>query len=419
MTARDRIVIMVVLALAAVGAGWMFVVSPKRSEASSLNTQISTEQSALTASQSQVNAGMTARRDFSGQYAELAKLGEAVPPDDDIPSLIYQVQSAAQASHVSFRGLQLSSSSSSSSLELVDLVEFVVRFRLVRYLDCAASARSGPRSGRSPDGAVHDHAQRQLLQPVELFQQARRLRDQRERHADDPRSADVDQRDQPRAGPQRVPADHRERVRDHVHRPADRGHLRWRDTRWPRADHTGAGLDFRILDLDHAAGGGRDPGAAMSVPRNMLKELLERKLWPIALVLVIALVAVPVLLTKKAPTDIITPPTGPLPYSSGATLPAISVQTSPGNSNLTGKGRNPFTPQHVATTSTVTSRRSPRPRPRPRPRAPARRASVAAARPPPPAAAAGRAHRRPRLAPLRRRRPRPRPPRHPSPRRPR
>ena len=93
----------------------------------------------------------------------------------------------------------------------------------------------------------------------------------------------------------------------------------------------------------------------MSVPRNMLKELLERKLWPIALVLVIALVAVPVLLTKKAPTDIVTPPTGPLPYSSGTTLPAISVQTSPGNSNLTGKGRNPFTPQHVATTSTITT----------------------------------------------------------------
>ncbi len=91
----------------------------------------------------------------------------------------------------------------------------------------------------------------------------------------------------------------------------------------------------------------------MSVPRNMLKELLERKLWPIALVLVIALVAVPVLLTKKAPTDIVTPPTGPLPYSSGTTLPAISVQTSPGSSNLAGKGRNPFTPQHVATTSTI------------------------------------------------------------------
>jgi hypothetical protein len=91
----------------------------------------------------------------------------------------------------------------------------------------------------------------------------------------------------------------------------------------------------------------------MSAPRNMLKELVDRKLWPIALVLVIALVAVPVLLTKKAPTDIVTPPSGPLPYSSGSTLPAISVKNAPANSNLSGKGRNPFTPQHVATTSTT------------------------------------------------------------------
>ena len=108
---------------------------------------------------------------------------------------------------------------------------------------------------------------------------------------------------------------------------------------------------------------GDHPGAAMSVPRNMLKELLERKLWPIALVLIIALVAVPVLLTKKAPTDIVTPPTGPLPYSSGTTLPAISVQTTPGNSKLAGKGRNPFTPQHVATTTTTTAVVPRRPRP--------------------------------------------------------
>ena len=79
----------------------------------------------------------------------------------------------------------------------------------------------------------------------------------------------------------------------------------------------------------------------MSVPRNILKELLERKLWPIALVLIVALVAVPVLLTKKAPTDIVTPPTGPLPYSSGTTLPAISVQTSPGELQARRQGPQP------------------------------------------------------------------------------
>lgn len=115
MTTRDRIVILIVLALGAVVAGWMFVVSPKRDQATKLSTQITAEQSQLSAAQGQVAAGESAKKEFAGQYAQLAKLGEAVPPDDDIPSLIYQVQSAAQETHVSFRGLQLSAGSSSAT----------------------------------------------------------------------------------------------------------------------------------------------------------------------------------------------------------------------------------------------------------------------------------------------------------------
>jgi hypothetical protein len=114
-TTRDRIVIMVVLAVGAVVAGWMFVVSPKRDQAASLSTQITAEQSQLSAAQNQVAAGESAKKAFAGQYAQLAKLGEAVPPDDNVPSLIYQVQSAAQGAHVTFRGLQLSGGSSSST----------------------------------------------------------------------------------------------------------------------------------------------------------------------------------------------------------------------------------------------------------------------------------------------------------------
>jgi type II secretory pathway pseudopilin PulG len=114
-TARDRIVIMVVLAVGAVVASWMLVVSPKRQQAGSLSTQISSAQSQLDAARSQAAAGQAAHAAFAGQYSQLAKLGEAVPPDDDIPSLIYQVQSAASAAHVGFRGLQLTGGGSSSS----------------------------------------------------------------------------------------------------------------------------------------------------------------------------------------------------------------------------------------------------------------------------------------------------------------
>jgi hypothetical protein len=93
----------------------------------------------------------------------------------------------------------------------------------------------------------------------------------------------------------------------------------------------------------------------MSVLSNMIKELRERKLWPIAIGLIVALVAVPLLLSKKAPTNLVTQPTGGLPYSTGTALPAISVQTEPADSKLAGKGRNPFSPQHAATTAAVTT----------------------------------------------------------------
>ncbi len=94
----------------------------------------------------------------------------------------------------------------------------------------------------------------------------------------------------------------------------------------------------------------------MSALSNIIKELRERKLWPIAIGLVVALVAVPVLLSKKAPTNLVVPqPTGGLPYSTGSSLPAISVKTTNGASKLAGRGRDPFAPQHVATTATTAS----------------------------------------------------------------
>ena len=69
MTARDRTVIVVVLAVAAIVAGWFFVVSPKRDQASSLNSQISSEQSLLESVSSQVAAGKAAQTAFAGQYS--------------------------------------------------------------------------------------------------------------------------------------------------------------------------------------------------------------------------------------------------------------------------------------------------------------------------------------------------------------
>jgi hypothetical protein len=115
MTARDRKVLVIVLALGVIAACWMLVVQPKRSRAANLNSQVHTLQKQLATARDSVSKGLAARNEFSGDYTELARLGEALPEDDDVPSLIFQIQSAAGATGVDFRTLSLSPGSGSAA----------------------------------------------------------------------------------------------------------------------------------------------------------------------------------------------------------------------------------------------------------------------------------------------------------------
>jgi hypothetical protein len=113
MTARDRTILIVVCVVVALAGSWLLVIQPKRSQATKLAGQIKTAQSQLDAARSEVVAGESARTAYSQSYATLVRLGEAVPADDNVPSLIVQVQGAASASHVDFRSLTLNPTSSS------------------------------------------------------------------------------------------------------------------------------------------------------------------------------------------------------------------------------------------------------------------------------------------------------------------
>jgi outer membrane murein-binding lipoprotein Lpp len=113
-TARDRIVLVVVLAVAAIAGSFLMIVKPKRDQAASLGTQVRAEQSQLDSARGQLAQSQAARRAFASEYTQMVQLGEAVPPDDNVPSLVYQLQSAAGAAHVDFRGLQVAPGSPST-----------------------------------------------------------------------------------------------------------------------------------------------------------------------------------------------------------------------------------------------------------------------------------------------------------------
>lgn len=115
MSTRDRTVIGVLAALAAVAAVWFLAIAPKRAELSNVEHQVSAAQRQLAAAEQQLSAAQSARTQFASSYASVIRLGEAVPTDDNVGSLIYQLQSAASAAGVEFRGLSLSSQGGGAS----------------------------------------------------------------------------------------------------------------------------------------------------------------------------------------------------------------------------------------------------------------------------------------------------------------
>jgi type II secretory pathway pseudopilin PulG len=115
MTARDRRVIGIVLSLVAIVAVWLLVIQPKRDQASKLGNQIATAQSQLDQARQQVAAGLAAKSQFASDYTMIARLGEAVPADDNVPSLIVQLQHAASLTGVDFRALVLNPASGSTA----------------------------------------------------------------------------------------------------------------------------------------------------------------------------------------------------------------------------------------------------------------------------------------------------------------
>jgi type II secretory pathway pseudopilin PulG len=107
MTTRDRLVILVVLVVAALAGSWLLVIQPKRDQAGKLGGQVHAAQTQLDTARAQVAQGEAARNAFASNYTQLVRLGEAVPADDNVPSLIFQLQGAAKGTSVDFRSLQL------------------------------------------------------------------------------------------------------------------------------------------------------------------------------------------------------------------------------------------------------------------------------------------------------------------------
>jgi Tfp pilus assembly protein PilO len=123
MTGRDRMVLIGVVVLVALGAAWMLVVSPERKKADELGTKVAAAQTQLATAESAVSSARAAQSQYAAAYTAIVNLGKAVPPSQEVPALIDQIAQASNQKSINFTsitstgtsGAATSTSTSSSS----------------------------------------------------------------------------------------------------------------------------------------------------------------------------------------------------------------------------------------------------------------------------------------------------------------
>jgi hypothetical protein len=113
-TTRDRLVLIAVLVLAVLAGGWMLLVSPERKMAAKLDAEVGTAQQQLSSAQQQLAEAQGDQAQYTTAYASIVRLGKAVPADQEVPSLVYELDQAANAKDVEFNSIASSATGASS-----------------------------------------------------------------------------------------------------------------------------------------------------------------------------------------------------------------------------------------------------------------------------------------------------------------
>ena len=115
MTGRDRMVLLAVVVLAVIGAGWVLVVSPERKQASKLDAQVSAAKAELSSAEGKLASARADQSQYAAAYASIVNLGKAVPAEPEVPSLIFELEHATNQTQVDFTSISSGAGSSTST----------------------------------------------------------------------------------------------------------------------------------------------------------------------------------------------------------------------------------------------------------------------------------------------------------------
>src|SRR3954454_183363 len=101
------VIIAIVATAAALAAFWFLALAPQREQAVKLKTDISAKQSEIATNKAALAGYEQSRASYKRNYATLFRLGKAVPEDDEVRSLMVQLDDAARGTGVDFNTIQV------------------------------------------------------------------------------------------------------------------------------------------------------------------------------------------------------------------------------------------------------------------------------------------------------------------------
>jgi hypothetical protein len=101
-TARDRKIIAALAVLGVLAGYWFLLLSPKRAEVTKLDDDVAAQRQQLETARQQLAGAEAARTSFTSDYAEIVRLGKAIPATVDMPSLLVQLDRAAKGTRIDF-----------------------------------------------------------------------------------------------------------------------------------------------------------------------------------------------------------------------------------------------------------------------------------------------------------------------------
>ncbi len=102
LTDRDRKLLLLIVPAVLFAAYWFLLLSPKREEAATAGQELAVQELRRDDAQARAASLTTARTDFAADYAELVELGKAVPTSVDMPTILVQLEDAADGTDIKF-----------------------------------------------------------------------------------------------------------------------------------------------------------------------------------------------------------------------------------------------------------------------------------------------------------------------------